>query len=64
MEHIKKKFQEKYREFDIPVPEVHFVMGSLIGLELNARKSFFPEWKNSRGLKALQKIIIKAGQLK
>ena len=55
MEHIKKKFQEKYKEFNIPVPEVHFVMGSLIGLELNARKSFFPEWE-SRGRVNLSEV--------
>lgn len=47
MEDLKIKFQEKYREFGIPVPEVHFVLGSLIGSKLNevSNKPFFSEWK-------------------
>ena len=47
MENLKIKFQEKYREFGIPVPEVHFVLGSLIGSKLNevSNKPFFSEWK-------------------
>ena len=34
MKDLKIRFQEKYQELDIPVPSIHFVLGSLIGSEL------------------------------
>lgn len=47
MEDFKAIFQEKYKEFGIPVPEVHFVLGSLIGSELDAlsKKPSFSHWE-------------------
>ena len=35
MKDLKNIFQEKYKELGIPVPSLHFVLGSLIGLELD-----------------------------
>ena len=37
--------KEKYREFDIPVPEAHFVLGSLIGSALDEVSEKFSNWK-------------------
>ena len=34
MEDLKVTFQKKYKELGIPTPEIHFVLGSLIGSEL------------------------------
>ncbi|MDE0119721.1 MAG: purine-nucleoside phosphorylase [Bdellovibrionales bacterium] len=34
MEDLKKIFQEKYKELGIPIPSLHFVLGSLMGSEL------------------------------
>ncbi len=42
---MKEVFQKKYKEFGIPVPQVHFVLGSLLGAELNKVSSLFPEWE-------------------
>ena len=39
----KKMFLRKYKEMGIPVPEWHFVLGSLIGAELTS--SPHPEWE-------------------
>ena len=39
----KKLFLRKYKEMGIPVPEWHFVLGSLIGAELTS--SPHPEWE-------------------
>ena len=57
MEDLKKKFQEKYNEFGIPVPEVHFVLGSLFGavLEELSEKSPFSKWEK-RGHVAFSKM--------
>ena len=47
MKEVKTVFQKKYKEFGIPVPEVHFVLGSLIGSELEevSQKSSFSKWE-------------------
>lgn len=47
MKDLKAIFHKKYKEFDIPVPEVHFVLGSLIGSELDevSKKSSFSIWE-------------------
>ncbi len=42
-ETFRKKFLSKYRELGIPVPEWHFVLGSLIGAEL--KNIFHPGWE-------------------
>ncbi len=57
MEHLKGIFQREYRELDIPVPSLHFVLGSLIGAELNElrKKSLFPKWEYRGGI-AFSKI--------
>ena len=40
-------FRKKYKEFGIPIPEVHFVLGSLIGSELDevSKKSSLSKWE-------------------
>ena len=47
MKNLKATFQEKYRKFDIPVPEIHFVLGSLIGSELDklSKNPIFSNWE-------------------
>ena len=47
MEEVKSIFHKKYKEFGIPIPEVHFVLGSLIGSELDAlsKKSSLSKWE-------------------
>ena len=47
MKDLKAIFQEKYKEFGIPIPEVHFVLGSLIGSELEevSKKSSLSQWE-------------------
>ena len=47
MKSLEISFQEKYKEFGIPVPKVHFVLGSLIGSELDeiSKKSSFSKWE-------------------
>ena len=44
---IKNFFQEKYKTFDIPVPKVHFVLGSLFGSVLSdlSSSSVFSNWE-------------------
>ena len=44
---VKSIFHSKYQEFDIPIPSLHFVLGSLIGSELDevSKKSSFCNWK-------------------
>ncbi len=42
---MNKIFQKKYEKFGIPVPQIHFVLGSLLGSELNAVSSLFPAWE-------------------
>ena len=51
MDNNKLIFQEKYKELGIPVPEVHFVLGSLIGKEFNRSFSSLKSgWKKKGSL--------------
>ena len=47
MEDIKKIFQQKYKDIGIPIPGLHFVLGSLIGSELDkvSKKPSFSKWE-------------------
>ena len=54
MEDLKKIFQEKYKELGIPVPSLHFVLGSLIGLELD--KGYKNSQWEKRGCLAFSEI--------
>ena len=47
MTDLKKFFLHKYKEFKIPVPEKHFVLGSLFGKVFDKQKSqaLFSEWE-------------------
>ena len=42
---MKEVFQKKYKEFGIPQPHIHFVLGSLLGAELNQVSTLFPKWE-------------------
>ena len=53
MKEIKNLFLEKYKEMHIPVPEWHFVLGSLLGSELN--QSGFSQWEH-RGCLSFSEI--------
>ena len=45
MQKLEDLFLKKYKEWGIPQPDTHFVLGSLIGSELKAVEKNFPEWK-------------------
>lgn len=42
---ISQIFQKIYKQFGIPVPHIHFVLGSLLGSELKTVSSLFPAWE-------------------
>ena len=48
MKDLTDKFRDKYKELGIPAPEVHFVLSSFLGAELESlnKKTLFPEWES------------------